>query len=248
MLDRVTISSSCEKPNKQKQINKKKYKNSYACGTQFSQSKAVREVTGRNSSHIIFRTLDYTVLRLVHTYDAGTSISHVWTRAQAQGQEKGTRPFFLRLRLCLRRPGSHVVAYACACAYACVVRVNQALSFWTNEVPESLGRPRQEQQLRRSKPSPVADPIAVEIFTNIWATLQSAFEPDPSFSSDHSQSTHLVIDFQEVGVVRCAQRVHDRVFVHEQLCKKSRVKGHGSTSTKAVLYCTNAVQRYGILI
>ena len=33
------------------------------------------------------------------------------------------RSFFLRL--CLRRPGSHV-AYACACACACVVRVNQA--------------------------------------------------------------------------------------------------------------------------
>ena len=34
------------------------------------------------------------------------------------------RSFFLCL--CLRRPGSHV-AYACACAYACVVRVNQPL-------------------------------------------------------------------------------------------------------------------------
>ena len=36
-------------------------------------------------------------------------MSHVWTgTTQAQAQEKGTRPFFLR------RPGSHV-AYACAC-------------------------------------------------------------------------------------------------------------------------------------
>ena len=47
-----------------------------------------------------------------------TSISHVWT-GTTQAQEKGTR-------LCLRRPGSHV-----ACAYACVVRVNQRLALLT---------------------------------------------------------------------------------------------------------------------
>ena len=35
--------------------------------------------------------------------------------------------FYFFLRLCLRRPGSHV-ACAFACAYACVVRVNQPLA------------------------------------------------------------------------------------------------------------------------
>ena len=48
----------------------------------------------------------------------------MWT-GTAQAQEKGTRSFFLCLRqLCLHRPGSHV-AYACAYARACVLRVNQ---------------------------------------------------------------------------------------------------------------------------
>ena len=49
-------------------------------------------------------------LRLVYTYDARTSAR----KSNA--------------RLCLCRPGSHV-AYA-ACAYACVVRVNQPLVDW----------------------------------------------------------------------------------------------------------------------
>ena len=62
----------------------------------------------------------------------------------------------LCLRLCLRRPGSHV-AYACACAHACacVVRVNQpypALTQTLNLTQERVGSWPATAQGRKSQP------------------------------------------------------------------------------------------------
>ena len=44
------------------------------------------------------------------------------TQAQAQAQEEGNISFFLRLRLCLRRPGSHVRFLALALMLASLRR------------------------------------------------------------------------------------------------------------------------------
>ena len=93
-------------------------------------------------------------LRLVYTYDASTSISHVWI-GTTQAQLVQARKRNARLCLCLRRPGSHV---ACAYACACVVPVNQPLSLtillFDQAWLRAMAPPTRSLELTQTKPLP----------------------------------------------------------------------------------------------
>ena len=104
--------------------------------------------------------------RLVYTYDARTSISisisHVWTgTTQAQAQEKGTR--------------------ACACVYACVVRVTKPALPERESSPESFS----ELTTKMTSAQVVAKLHSTTTTTTSWL-LAPQPQHAPSLAEDHS--------------------------------------------------------------